>query len=925
MKFDHHTRATPRLNALAVAAVALMAGSEALAVISTTGAVGTNPASTLLGPGDTLLPAVSVRVGDAAVGSLLMNGSSFMQLANLRFGSGGTGQGSAVLTGTGTRLELLGDGTGAQTQRLIVGDFGVGQVTVSAGALLRSTQTAACLVQFHYCDSFVGGAAGDIATLTLTGSGTVGDIANALFIGHPGLATQALNGYVYGVPGATVQANLNVLDGAVLRTDRAQVGTRQWDNASTGFERSVNNVSVAGAGSVWRVTGGQSWDGVTGATITMAAGLSTALDRFAVSNIDIRDGGELRIEGLSGQNNFLNLSASGRTDMAVRGSTSALNFTGDAAVLQVGRSLGSANLSLTQGGQANGIWYLSVGRDGSFGQLLIDGAGSRLRADATGSVAATGSLQNAVMDIGRNGTGSVTVSNGGRLELLAAARGDFALQLSLGRGAASSGTLNISGAGSVVQVATQSVLPGGGAAEAFNPLVRIGRDGSGQLNVTAGGKLLMEGNAVSTVTDSRSTSLYIGGTSDTANGGTGVALVSGLGTEIRLTGSDTFIGVGFGPQSNGQLTVADRATVSAIGMNVGRSGGVGVLRIDNASLNFAGQHTGNQLSGAFLSIGRSGGIGVADVSNGSTVNLVNMGSAGASLNLGGTGPGPLGEGSLTVGGASQIRLQAAPGLATVTVGRDGSGFLRVKGGSTLDAGDGSFYVARLAGSDGTVIATEASVITAGWVGVGRNKTATGDVDGGTGTMVLNGATLNADTVVIGTNGFLGGTLGSIRANQIINYGIFSPGNSPGSFSIDGDFTAGAGSRLVLEVQANGSGGFLTDQVLFRSGAVLDLASMNVEFRFLGDTDPNAFLASGGFDIDTFLAAQTPGGGLVNLGDNAYNGVVFGARAEGYTISNFSYSAAGGAAFTATVVPEPGTWALMLAGCAALALRRRRAG
>ena len=79
--------------------------------------------------------------------------------------------------------------------------------------------------------------------------------------------------------------------------------------------------------------------------------------------------------------------------------------------------------------------------------------------------------------------------------------------------------------------------------------------------------------------------------------------------------------------------MADQATVSAIGMNVGRSGGVGVLKLDNAMLNFSGQNTGNTGSGAFLSIRRSGGTGVATITNGSVVTLSNTGSGGASLNL----------------------------------------------------------------------------------------------------------------------------------------------------------------------------------------------------------------------------------------------------------------------------------------------------
>ena len=234
---------------------------------------------------------------------------------------------------------------------------------------------------------------------------------------------------------------------------------------------------------------------------------------------------------------------------------------------------------------------------------------------------------------------------------------------------------------------------------------------------------------------------------------------------------------------------------------------------------FRSQQTGSVLAGAFLSIGRSGGTGIVNIGNGSVVTMSNMGSNGASLNLGGTGPGPLGDGTLTLSGGSRINIQAAPGLATLSVARDGSGLMRVRGGSTVDVGDGSAYIGRLKGSDGTLIISEASSLTAGWVGVGRNKTLTGDVDGGTGTLVLVHSTLAASDIVIGSNGFLGGS-GTITGN-VTNHGIFSPGNSPGTMEIKGSFMAAAGSRMILEVQSDGQGGFVTDHVIFGNGQALD--------------------------------------------------------------------------------------------------------
>lgn len=246
--------------------------------------------------------------------------------------------------------------------------------------------------------------------------------------------------------------------------------------------------------------------------------------------------------------------------------------------------------------------------------------------------------------------------------------------------------------------------------------------------------------------------------------------------------------------------------------------------------------------------------------------------------------------------------------------------------SALNLGDGKLYVGRFAGSDGTVVATGGSTIDAGWVGVGRYlDTTTGmHFDGGTGTMVLNGATLNATDVVIGTNGYLGGSAGAINVSgTLLNYGIFSPGSSPGLFTVNGAFSAGAGSRLILEVQADGAGGFDIDTVQFAHGAAVDLGSLLVEFRFLGDTDPNAFQASGRFDIDSFVQQADADGAFGGLDDVAFAQVGFAARADAYRFESFDFSAAGGTVFTAVPVPEPATWALWGVGLLALARRSVR--
>ena len=926
-----------------------------------------------------------------AGGSILIsdNGQVATNGMGLRVGSGTGSTGSVTVSGPGSSIVISSTGGSAAVPSVRVGNGGTGQLTISNGGSVSIQGTGER-------DFIVGGNSTGSGTLNVTSGGQLS--ASWFAIGNNGgsgvatinAASVNLDGSVanFGNPiGAGVRVGrgvgstgvLNLQNGAALNIDNSLVSSGIALGGTSSLAGGNGTLNMSGGSTInftgsapdaFLLLGGPSGTGFMtmtgnsvvnmGATGNVQVGSPTA----STGSLSIGAGSRIfaNIGGIGGNSDTV---AGGTGSVVVSGAGSLLNLSGDSGFLGVGRS-GTGSLSVANQGTVAAT-IINVGRAaGGFGTMAVDNAVITLTGQQT-----TGTLSGAGMAIGNlGGTGAVTVTNGSQINITNL--GTSGAGLSLGGTALNplgNGTLSVSGASTI----TLSAAPG-------LATFHVGRDGTGTAGFSGASSInLGDGNvyvgrfagSTGTLTLSSGSTLsagnvYIGGASDTGPGGTGVVTVTGAGSALTASGTSGLISVGH--NGTGTLAIANQGTVSGTVMSVGRAaGGVGSLSVDNAVLNLSGQQTTGSLYGAALAIGNLGGTGSASITNGSVVTISNPGSAGAGLYVGGTPSSPLGTGTLTMSN-SLLRVIAAPpavqvpgqvpipGLATVTIGHDGTGTatltnstlqvgnlkLLQDGAATLNGADGSLIIAGQAGSTGVLSLNAGSVVKAGYIGIGVSQPGDGvtQFNGGAGRLILNDSTLDTSTLEIGAQGILSGDNGIVHASDgVIVGGTISPGNSPSRIVIDCNLTFLAGSKLILDVLDNGSGGYEVDHLILGPNAVFDFANVQVDFNFLGDTDPNAFLASGLFTLDTFLGFgdldnYVPlAGATGHAWSDLFTADQFVATSDTYTFTSFAFTppgaggVGGGANFSVAAVPEPFTWAMMVLGLlflSMLAQRRRRA-
>lgn len=478
---------------------------------------GATATATIRGSGSLWTNTDSLSVGRFGNGILRVENGGMVSNKDGFLGRLSTGIGAATISGAGSRWNNENLFLGASSAS---NDGGSGAISITSNAVANVGNDLSAFTSTHLNVSD-NGANGNFVVR----NGSVVNNQGFTILGNGGTATG--NATIHGAGsqwdnagvmyvGWNGTGNLSVQSGAVVNNTVGSIGNStsangsvdvdgvgsQWNNSSTVI------VGSSGTGSLMVTAGGQASGNATtylgsasGSTGTLTVdGSGSSYDTGAEMSVGRNGIGTLNVTGggiVSSGDSFLaknagstgqaTISGSGSTwnasrlflgsDGANDGGSATLNLldqgivnVGDDVVnfgsLNVSDSGSDAILSVTNGAVVNGgnsaiVAGFSAGNSGS---IVVDGAGSEINS-------------NWILEVGANGSGSLEISNGGKVDV--------------------SGTrlaYNPGGSGSILVKDAGSILHGGSS-------ISVGRNGSAEMVVEGGGMVTSDNGMIAVNSD----------------------------------------------------------------------------------------------------------------------------------------------------------------------------------------------------------------------------------------------------------------------------------------------------------------------------------------------------------------------------------------------------------------------------------------